>query len=486
MRLLKVCCALLCVWRVSVAEAQTVVVPETTYSAAATSVTQNSTAMLDHDSVLMIFTEFSTFLGAARFQVVNINTGAIELAPVPLPDGMRVGSVAALTPDVGLLVVRDDYDGSKGKYFVVNPLTGAILRGPVPFTSHGTFWEYRIAVIDRSTVLIAHRSQDGLKGTFIVVDPESGAVKVPERTFATGETDVMQVAVMDSHHVAVAYCTPGPASRMWYTVVDPEDGQVVRAPAELGFACPAALLRRDSARAVLVYYDYADQSAKFVTLDTTTGSRGTPTTFPSGGYGLGLTMLGTDAIVFAFAPDVSAAQYVVYQIDGPQLVPPTPFNPEGPAYDFSLVSAGCRVLLSYMDVPDGQKGKLQVVDFSDVCVPPPCPPDITGQLDVFPSSFVPFYVPWLQLQLVLVRNRTGDPIAGPFALAFDDLQNALLVGGSRTGCRPGQSLPFVRLSAGADDVLSPGEIGGAWALFLKTTADPITYRPQVLHGLPPR
>ena len=477
----------LVVCRLSVADAQTVVVPETTYSTPPTSLTPNSTAMLDEDSVLMIFTEHTTLFGHARFQVVNINTGAIELAPVSLPDGMRIASVAALAPDLGLLVIRDDNDGERGKYYVVNPLTGAIVRGPIPFTSHGTGWEYRIAVIDPSTVFIAHRSNDGLQGTFVVVDPQTTAVKVPETTFAPGETNVIEVAALDAHHVAIAYCTPGPDLRLSFTVVDPQDGHVVRPPAELGLGCPLALIRRDLTGALLVYYDSATQSGRFVTLDTVTGSRSTPATFATGGfYGLGVTMLGADSIVFGFAPDLSAGQYVVHHIDGPELVPPTPFNPEGPTYFVSTVSSGCRVLFSYQDVPDRQKGKLQVVDFSEVCAPPPCPPDITGQLDLFQSSFVPFYVPALQLQLVLVRNRTSQAIEGPFAFVLEGLEHALVFGSGLAGCDPLRPAPFVRLGAGADDILSPGEVGGALLLFLKTTADPIVYSPRVLMGTPPR
>jgi hypothetical protein len=475
------------VCRLSVAGAQTVIVPETTYSAPPTSLTENSTAMLDNDSVLMIFTEHSTFLGGARFQVVNINSGAVELSPVPLPDGMRVASVAVLAPDQGLLVIRDDNDGAKGKYFVVNPLTGAIVRGPIPFTSHGTGWEYRISVIDPSTVLIAHRSDDAFNGTFVVVDPQTATVKVSERTFVSGETNVMEVAALDDHHVAIAYCTPGPELRMSFTVVDPQDGQVVRPPQELGFGCPLALLRRDLTQVVLAYVDYATSSGRFVTLDTVTGSRGSPATFVSGDfYTVGITMLGADSIVFGFAQDVGPGEYVVHDIDGRQIVPPMLFNPEGPTYFVSAASSACRVLFSYQDVPDGQKGKLQVVDFSDVCLPRPCSPDITSELDLATSPFIPFYVPWLQLQLVVVRNPAAQPVQGPLSLVFEDLHGAVVIGAKRTECGPDRSLPFVRLGAGADDVLSPGEIGGAFILFLKPGADPLSYRPRVLQGLPLR
>ena len=44
----------------------------------------------------------------------------------------------------------------------------------------------------------------------------------------------------------------------------------------------------------------------------------------------------------------------------------------------------------------------------------------------------------------------------------------------------------MRLSAGPDDTLSPGEYGGAFLLFLKTAAGPITYTPRILNGIPQR
>jgi hypothetical protein len=482
--------ALLFAIYVSTADAQTVIVPETTYSPPPTSLVPNSTAMLDDDSVFMAFTDHTTFFGAARFQVVNINTGAIELAPVPLPDAMRLASVAVLGPESALIVVRDDHDWvSTGKYFVVNPLTGAIVRGPIPFTSHGTGWEYRIAVLDPSTVLIAHRSDAGLAGVFTVIDPQRATVKVRETPFAPGGIDTVDVAALDGQRVALAYTGTTPRFEMFFTVIDAHSGAILRPPQLIApQAHIFALLRRSVDDVVVVYFDSPADAGEFLTLDTVTGLRSAPTTFATGGmYAPGATLIDADTLLVAFSRSVLGevpAEYVVHDVEGPRLLAAMPFN-DGPTYFVSALSSGCRVLLSYQDVPDGQKGKLQVRDFAGVCTPP-CPPDITGQLDLFQSVYVPFYTPYLQLQLVLIRNRTTAPIVGPFSVLLEDLKNGALVGGGVTSCASAGLAPFVRLGAGADDVLSPGEVGGAFLVFVSQGAGPVDYRPRVLNGVPRR
>src|SRR5687768_16474472 len=101
-------------------------------------------------------------------------------------------SDAVLAPDAALVVIADYHDGRKGKYFVVNPVTGAIVRGPVPLTSYGMSGP-AITVINASTVLIAHRSDNRLEGVFVVVDPQTAAVKVPETIFAPSTPGVIHV-----------------------------------------------------------------------------------------------------------------------------------------------------------------------------------------------------------------------------------------------------------------------------------------------------
>ena len=204
-----------------------VVVPETTYSLQATDMSVASTALLDGDSVLMVYTEHpgGPVLGTTKFQVVNMATGAIELPPVSLPSGLRVATVAALAPDSAIIVLRDDNSRSEGYYFVVNPLTGAIVRGPTLFAPDGTSWEYRVAAADPFTVLIAYRSE-GLwgQGKFIVVDPTNGAVVVPETAFEPMGINTVDVVALDPERVVIAYQRPEPGNRSFFTAVDPHTG----------------------------------------------------------------------------------------------------------------------------------------------------------------------------------------------------------------------------------------------------------------------
>jgi hypothetical protein len=478
----------------SAANAQTVIVPETPYTVAPSFVMPRSTALLDRDSVLMAATIHEGALSSrAQFQVVNIDTGEIELPAVGLAMGMTVPVVAALSPDSGLVVVRDDNDGSKGKYFVVNSLTGAIVRGPIPFASAATSGAYGIAVIDPGTVLIAFTALD--QGVFTVVDPQTGAVKVPETPFAPGSTNQINVVMLDAHRVAIAYGTQGPDFRTWFTVVDAQDGAIVRPPEEIAAGGPFALIARSLDEVVLVYYDAALNAGRFLTLNTVTGARSTPVTFVMGGTSRpDAALVGTRALFIGFmrSADFASGEYVVFDLDGPQLTPATVFNPGSTPF-ISATSSDCRTLISYTDhsnLADQRNGRFQVIDLSDVCVPRPCPPNLTGQLDFFASSFVPFFVPELRLQLVLVRSRTTEAMHGPFSLVADELRNALLLGSQETTtCGAGGPTRFVGLSAGPDDVLSPGELGGAFVLFLRTSpesADPITYRPRILNGVPPR
>jgi hypothetical protein len=483
--------ALVLVAGTSIAAAQTVIVPETTYSGLPTSLTRESTALIDRDSVLIAYTVHNAaLLMTVHFQVVNIDTGAIELPPVPLPDKTTGAMVAVLAPDSGLITVRDDNDGSRGKYFVVNLMTGSIVRGPVPFTSSGLGGGVGVAVIDPTTVLIAYQGFD--TGVFSVVDPQTGTVKVPETRFAPAWASTLDAVTLDAHRVVIAYGSEGPDSRMSFTVVDPQDGHIVRPPTDIGAGLPLETIARNLDEIVIVYYDTAVNAGKFLTLDTTSGTRSPAVTFATGGMSdPAAALIGTDALFIGFErsalTSINPGEYVVYALDGPQLIPATPFNNPGSTFFVSATSSDCRTFISYQDGADEQKGKFQVLDFADVCIPPPCPPDLTEQLDFYPSAFVPFFVPELRLQLVLVQSRSTEPIQGPFAFIAADLRNASLLGSQETGrCGLGGPARFVRLSAGPDDVLSPGELGGAFLLFHRTSLDPITYRRRILNGIPPR
>jgi hypothetical protein len=482
----------------SPAEGQTVIVPETTYSFEATTFTKDSTAFLDIDSVIMVFTEYGLSdgnLGSTQFQVVNVNTGAVELAPVPLPYGFVQAAVAVLQPDSALIVVRDDDPlPSTGKYFIVNPLTGVIVRGPILFSSND-FTDYHVAVADPSTVLIAYRSEFGvIKGQFIVVNPQTGAVKVPEKLFYDGMISSMDVEALDSHKVAIVFDHPTnlflPSSFM---VVDPQTGAIVAPPVDLDGSAILPEIRKLNSTDVLITYGIHGCSGElpscplyFIRANTVTGLTSAPTQFTTEvSYQFTTAVLGADSAVFAYGRDFTS-DFTVHNVNGPKLVPQTSFHTGGPSHFLSATASGCRVFLSYHDVNDGQKGKFKVLDFSSVCTARPCPTDVTDHVEIFRSALVAFYFPFLQLQLVLVQNRTAESIPGPVVYVIDSLENALAFSTTATTCLSAQPAPFLLFHTGADKILSPNEIAGGFLLFVETAIGPITYTPRILSGVPPR
>jgi hypothetical protein len=113
-----------------------------------------------------------------------------------------------------------------------------------------------------------------------------------------------------------------------------------------------------------------------------------------------------------------------------------------------------------------------------------CPADVTARVAILSSPIVVFFVPELRLQLVLVYNRTAQSIAGPLAFVVNN-QNALLLNGAGiTACVPPPGGQYAVVHPGADDVLSPGELVPLFLLFLQTAAEPVTYTPRLLSGIP--
>ena len=115
-----------------------------------------------------------------------------------------------------------------------------------------------------------------------------------------------------------------------------------------------------------------------------------------------------------------------------------------------------------------------------------CPPDVTTGLNIYTSPFVPFLVPELQLQLVLIQNNTAGSIGGPLAFVPENTQGGVLLSPTdyTTACVGGVVRPFAIVHAGADETLSPQEITGAFVFFYKPAADPIVYVPRFLSGIP--
>ena len=371
------------------AGAQAVVIPETPYSTTWVSLSVASTALLDADSVVVTYSHG----GAAELQVFNIDTGVRELGPIVLKSsGVFAGpTVAVLAPDAVLIAVRDSLDNDKGKYFVVDPRTGAITRGETSFTGDGTTYEYRVAAVAPSTVLIAYRADaPTYLGTYVVVDPQTGAEKIAPCAFASEAINTVDVAALDRHRVVIAYQTLG-SSQSFFTVVDAGTGAVLlpRVPFESSFGIPrvVGLTLTD----VLIAYRNTGNQGKFITADVTTGVASAPTIYQSGAvwdFSLGVAPLGTDAVFFSYWVTLTSPQqgsFGVYNVTGSQRVSPQAFNPEGPTYNTSAVASGCRVLISYQDVNSvpSQLGKFQVREFSSsVCTPTP-DSDGDGVLDSF-------------------------------------------------------------------------------------------------------
>lgn len=111
----------------------------------------------------------------------------------------------------------------------------------------------------------------------------------------------------------------------------------------------------------------------------------------------------------------------------------------------------------------------------------PCGTDVTAQVDVVQSAFVPLLWPFT-LQIALVWNRSSSPVAGPVAYVMDDLQNAVFVGASSTRCVSPEGDPLIQVPLGGDKVLAPNEAAFLGLWFFQTRLAPISYTPRLLSG----
>jgi len=407
----------------------TVVVPPTTFSSGAL-IMQQAVAMLDDDSVFLAYTEGAS---VTKFLVANINTGAIELSPTFLANGLRQAMVKVVGPDAVLIVTRDDttINNGIGRYFVVNPLTGAILRGPITFTEFGTGWEHRVAVTTGTSALITHRSNNGWRGVFTVIDPLTGNVKVPETSFDP-YVNSMDVAALDERRVLVAYDRPTDATAPpSFVVLDAASGATWSGPHPFPVLAGGFNLQRLTYNSALIAFQVSDGSAQFATLDTGTAALTSPTTFTTSLESPIVSgLLGDDLVLFVYSHN-GAATLTVRDRRGPLVVPETTYFPENIVRDFTVVTHGCRAFLAY-NTSTGTY--FEVLDFNDVCSTTPCPVSLTDRVDILRSRFAPFLSPALQVQLVLFHNRSSSPIPGPLALVADGLQNAVLFTNTTTIC----------------------------------------------------
>jgi len=114
-----------------------------------------------------------------------------------------------------------------------------------------------------------------------------------------------------------------------------------------------------------------------------------------------------------------------------------------------------------------------------------CGEDFTMQTLVEKSAFSQFLFPQLQVQFVAVFNGRTQGIPGPVTLFLNNIQNANFVGNNASSnCYAPAGTRYTTVSAGPDNVFSPGEIVIIPLLFLKTGPGPITYSHRVVSGAP--
>lgn len=116
---------------------------------------------------------------------------------------------------------------------------------------------------------------------------------------------------------------------------------------------------------------------------------------------------------------------------------------------------------------------------------PACASNATTQVQVTLGGLRRNLATGRWLQTVTLRNNGAPAINGPLALALDSLSaNASLYNASgQTVCASPLGRPYVLVSAGSDDILSPAETATVTLEFVNTQAStPITYTPRVLAG----
>jgi len=474
------------------ASGYSVVVSPTPYSSTSVALSVAATALLDADSVFMCYREYP---GPVKYQVVNLISGAVELSPQIAPGEGVSPTCAVVSSDTAIIASRNDVT-NEGSLLVVNPLTGALKRGPIVFTHSGNSLEYRLTVADTSTVFVAWRSDDMAEGRFAIVNPLTGTVSVPETAFEPLGINTVDVVALDPYRVAVAYqrSISGPIAptRSFVSIRDAHSGASLRDAIELEANFGVPRIVRVNANDVIVAYRTAAHS-RFVVVNTLTGTTNAPVTYTDGltsDFSVSPVLLGDDAVFVPYwrpddgpLPRPTPGNFVVTDLNGVPLVHETTFTPLS-TDEFSAVASGCRVFVAYR-AGDEQVGTFQFLDFSGVCRPP-CPTDMTTGVNVLRSGFSSFLSPSLQIQLVLVQNTTQDAIPGPIAFVPTNLQNGFLFSTESTSCAPPIVAPFVEIHPGPDEVLSPGEVAGRFLFFLRASPDPITYTPRVLGGIPQR
>ena len=160
--------------------------------------------------------------------------------------------------------------------------------------------------------------------------------------------------------------------------------------------------------------------------------------------------------------------------DGTVLFTPTP----------GFVGTGGFTYRPYDGQAQGNVTAVTVIVTAPPPPPPPCAADVSGVVTVTRGTIRYVSARGRFEQALTLRNSSTGAITGPVALVVDALAaHATMVNGAGvTACAAPAGAPFVTVSTGNDNVLSPGETASVVVAFTTTLNQPFTYTTRVLAG----
>ncbi len=132
------------------------------------------------------------------------------------------------------IVYRDDLDGLKAKYQIIDPDGWTIVVNetalpipPVLCTASAT--------LQNGNVVIAYDSYAGSSAKFIVIDPGDGHIVKTETSLSTCTTGPLAVLVLANGCIVAAYCdyTNSPNYQVKYVVLDPVTWSIIKTESQI-------------------------------------------------------------------------------------------------------------------------------------------------------------------------------------------------------------------------------------------------------------
>lgn len=309
------------------------------------------------------------FLVRGEFLVVN-DTGGIEVPPTVFHEDRTSGpSVSMIDSNSVFISFRDDNDGKKGKYVVVDPMTGEQTISEQIFHEGSTNYNYYCTAPTCSTVFIAYRDDsDSMKGNYVVLNPLTGSTKIEETTFAS-EINSFSIATIDPARVLITYQGGHPVPYSYFKVINPETGDTILQDEsfEGAYGIPT-VTKIDSLRCLIVYRD-TNNVGKLLQVNARTGEKGVPrvyTTSEPFGFSVSSTLAGDNLVaLFYWTTDQQVGKGLVYHLDDFFPVPETTLNTDGSTPVTCAINLSGKLLVAYRDDPgDGGLGKLRIYDES--------------------------------------------------------------------------------------------------------------------------